>query len=306
MEKISHLQNKWRNNKDGIHPTIELMLRQKWEKVNDYQVICVQNDNVNFVVKRRNHIMIQPTTEFHLNLHDRICTCGKWQEFNYPCIDALAVLKLYDGKTIEYVLQRYVSKFHSFLYEWEFLARNMNPVCRPNLKSDGVTKPPKPLETRPTGRPKNKRLRSRPAPPNPNNNGRLPIRCKKCGGTGHNVRTCDERQKRKLEAERLAARLAGMTTTTLQSTHEQEDNEPYDESGNDSNNEDDETYNERDDDDIDPFAHSVDVTNNADNDDPFANSFMNIRTPPDILTRMPRTVVKKPHDGNIFQNRDIF
>jgi hypothetical protein len=330
VTKISKLRDKWRNSEHGVNPTIEHKLRGQWKKVDHFQVVSVQRENVNFMIKRTYENLVQSPAEYNLSTTQRMCSCGKWQEYNYPCIDALAWLKQHEGRTIDFVLTHYVSNFHTFEYEKEFLMVNINPVCRQNIKCDGVTFPPKELEIKRTGRPKTKRLRCRPAPPNPNARAEKP-KCRKCGRTGHNIRTCAEHARKRKEARRMRRLIReNMTGQPLRLEDDYSNDSNDDESSvennqapevhlplpnddefelnleesddNDDSDNDDEEIEQNDDEKTDPFdniwrakSDKVGKKKSASNDnDAFAIAFNDTYIPPDIATRAPRTTTTTP------------
>jgi hypothetical protein len=117
----------------------------------------------------------------------RTCTCGKWQEQDLPCIDAVAYFRHAKERDQEWIFTREVSKFYSVRNHNEMFRKNICPVTTDFITTDGITLPPSGTGRGQVGARKKKRLRPQ------RNYIDVPTakyKCKVCQKLGHNTRTC--------------------------------------------------------------------------------------------------------------------
>ncbi|XP_062081124.1 uncharacterized protein LOC133785925 [Humulus lupulus] len=120
-------------------------------------------------------------TNFTVNIHNRTCTCNRFQEDEMPCGHAVTVIAKRNLGVYDYCAKFYKTETLKAMYE-----ENVHPLPHKdewNLPQhlDIVVLPPK--ATIPAGRPRKKRIRSRGKP-------KVIITCGKCGQPGHNRKTC--------------------------------------------------------------------------------------------------------------------
>ena len=133
--------------------------------------------------------------DYELNIHDYVvdfdkkkCQCGKWQDYQYPCIDAIAVIYMVYQKDIEFVYSNYVCNFFKYESIHEVLNWNIIPINVHNLVPDGKTQPPMKNMNKSSGRPKTDiRLRASKY----KGDEKSPIVCSICKQLGHNKCTCE-------------------------------------------------------------------------------------------------------------------
>ena len=118
---------------------------------------------------------------------DQHCTCGKWQDVQYPCRHALSYFRIHMDKTLKWVMNNQVGDIHRYKTLQKLYKPNMRPVVVDTLRYDGITEPP--LARRSAGRPKQQRFRRRSEHADPESSA---IKCGRCGQRGHNRRTCKE------------------------------------------------------------------------------------------------------------------
>ncbi|KAK8689355.1 hypothetical protein V6N13_088076 [Hibiscus sabdariffa] len=126
-----------------------------------------------------------------VNMQTRTCSCRKWQLTGIPCIHAISVILL-----LEENHESYVDPCYSVSTQIAIYSHFITPVRGENqwTHQHGMTEivlPP--ILRRPPGRPHKKRRRE--ADEAPSQGGKvskkgLKISCTKCGGSGHNTRTC--------------------------------------------------------------------------------------------------------------------
>jgi hypothetical protein len=112
------------------------------------------------------------------------CSCGIWQEYQYPCVHACAYFRKWVESDLQYVLQSKVDNYYSYSSVHGLFTKNNVPVVLDSLSFDGKTTPPLVLH-RTAGRPKLKRIRCRSELAEESR-----VSCSDCGERGHNRRTC--------------------------------------------------------------------------------------------------------------------
>ncbi|XP_062104286.1 uncharacterized protein LOC133815463 [Humulus lupulus] len=143
-------------------------LVQKWWMVLPFNIIEYQ-------------VRDEKGTNFTVNIHNRTCTCNRFQEDEMPCGHAVAVIAKRNLGVYDYCAKFYKTETLKALYE-----ENVHHLPHKNEWNlpqhlDIVVLPPK--ATIPAGRPRKKRIRSKGEP-------KVIITCGKCGQPRHNRKTC--------------------------------------------------------------------------------------------------------------------
>ncbi|XP_062088748.1 uncharacterized protein LOC133795308 [Humulus lupulus] len=123
----------------------------------------------------------QKGINFTVNIHNRTCTCNRFQEDEIPCGHAVAVIAKRNLSVYDYCAKFYRTETLKALYQ-----ENVHPLPHKdewNLPQhlDIIVLPPN--ATIPAGRPRKKRIRSR-------GENKVIITCEKCAQPGHNRKTC--------------------------------------------------------------------------------------------------------------------
>jgi predicted nucleic acid-binding Zn finger protein len=113
-----------------------------------------------------------------VNLRQRSCTCGEFQEHQLPCRHAIAVCLAQAHDPYDYVHTYYSVDFYSKTYE-----KHMQPIREEDLV-DEFSDCEAPILTKQRGQPKKRRYRHDEAP------NRCQVVCGHCGEQGHNRRSC--------------------------------------------------------------------------------------------------------------------
>jgi SWIM zinc finger len=90
------------------------------------------------------------------------CTCGIWQGYGIPCLDATKYFRKKENKTLKEILDSdAVNDFHKYPYYQELMKRNIELVIIDNLvaSSDDVLCSAPEVVPRQAGRPPTKRIR---------------------------------------------------------------------------------------------------------------------------------------------------
>jgi hypothetical protein len=70
------------------------------------------------------------------------CTCGKWQDENLPCVDAIAYYRKVKGYPYSYIMDTFVPDFYRYENQVLLLKHAFWPVVIDTLAKDGEIKPP--------------------------------------------------------------------------------------------------------------------------------------------------------------------
>lgn len=200
-ERIAALRQKV-TEKEGIVPNILKQVRDNWEKCAGFKVIEVHNNGDEFNIVRPAISASVGARRYSLDIALCTCTCGKWQEYGYPCVDAMAYFRLHTKMSFTRILDELVDKQHKYETERELLEKNVSPVCMDTIAPDGCTLPPIPLTKRTSGRPKKQRFRKRSRWSHEPE--KSTVRCSECGMSGHNKKTCAARKRQAEEDKKKA------------------------------------------------------------------------------------------------------
>ena len=101
-------------------------IKEQWENCSGFTVNQIEEDGCEYFITRTNTLLSQLPTTHTINVETKTCTCGLWQEYGIPCIDATAFMKLYEQRNLEYVLLHNVSKFYK--------VSNMKELFKTNIR----------------------------------------------------------------------------------------------------------------------------------------------------------------------------
>jgi hypothetical protein len=157
-----------------------------------FKVIQLEEDGTKFTVLQPGRNAGDGNRCYTIDVLNKCCNCGVWQDHGIPCIHAMGYYKLHKGATVEVILAEQVPGVYTYKQERMMLQKNVVPVCMDSIHYDETTLPPDDTHKRIAGRPKTKRIRKRSRhayEPERSN-----IRCSRCHKPGHNVRTCLDRE----------------------------------------------------------------------------------------------------------------
>ncbi|KAI8564819.1 hypothetical protein RHMOL_Rhmol03G0211900 [Rhododendron molle] len=129
---------------------------------------------------------------FCVDMTANTCSCRRWELTGTPCAHALCVLRE-SNKKPEDIVHKYYKK-QTYINAYKHVIYPMNGMDMWEQTSKPPIQPPH--YTRKGGRPKKCRRRDADEPPAPSDGTKKMRRnmkkltCRKCGGKGHNVRTC--------------------------------------------------------------------------------------------------------------------
>jgi hypothetical protein len=178
--------------KTGVIGKLVALLNWRWKNCASFQVVQLQHNGSIFTIIRKGKRASENDTRFNIDVINKICDCGEWQDHGVPCIDAIAYFRLHKRVLLEQVLSEQVDHFYTYDNERSLLSSNIVPVCMDRICHDRTTLPPGMSSKRSTGRPKKKRIRKRSRHAYDPQNSK--IVCRRCRTPGHNTRTCLERE----------------------------------------------------------------------------------------------------------------
>jgi Transposase, Mutator family len=177
--------------KRGVVELVLKKLKDRWENTAGFRIIPLEDGNEHvFTVFEPPNFLFRDIRGYNMNVTNKACDCGKWQDNGFPCIHGVAYLKNYVGCSFDEVLEE-VAPEHTYENEKLLFRRNFLTVCMDKVVSDGKTLPPV-CHKRKAGRPKKQRHRKRSR--YNEEGGTILVTCSRCGDVGHNVRTCQARE----------------------------------------------------------------------------------------------------------------
>jgi Transposase, Mutator family len=187
MERIASLRVLHKG-KTGVVEKVAAMVSNRWVNCAGFKVVELEENGTIFTIVRRRQKASDDDIRYKIDVVNKTCDCGEWQDHGVPCIDAIAYFKLHKHMLLRNMLSEEVDWHYTYEHERCLLKKNIVPVCMERLYHDGSTLPPMASTKRSTGRPKKKRIRKRSRwahDPEKSN-----ISCSGCHQRGHNVRTC--------------------------------------------------------------------------------------------------------------------
>ena len=177
----------WKNaNPRHVFENIKTLLKKRWDEVAKYDHCKLGDGGNKWAIFKRNGNTIEGTRHT-LYLNEKYCTCGRWQEFNLPCVHFVVyVRQMRCYSTFEEFLEGpHIHDMYRQGSAIQCYAENITPVATTLITSDGKTVEPK--STARAGRPKKKRIRSISKVTPSYTKKRV---CSNCKEEGHNIRTC--------------------------------------------------------------------------------------------------------------------
>jgi hypothetical protein len=133
-----------RNIKDktGVVENIAGLVNKRWQNCAGYKVIQVQEDGSIFTVVRPGRSASEEDICFNVDVLNKSCDCGVWQDHGVPCIHAIAYYRLHKRLLLQQVLSEQIPSLYTYEYERSMLKINCVPVCMDMIHHDGTTLPP--------------------------------------------------------------------------------------------------------------------------------------------------------------------
>lgn len=177
---------------EGLVPWCTKLLEDNYNKSAAYSVQEIDDDTAGtFVVilNQQNWTAAGTTIDNHrLRISTKCCTCGLWQEYDLPCVHAMAYYRKHRRLLLPNIKSNYISSYYTYEMQNQLTAVNLVPVVISRLVMDEEETLPPMNPKRAAGRPKVVRIRNRSKYVNPQEQSR--IICQLCHKRGHNQKTC--------------------------------------------------------------------------------------------------------------------
>jgi SWIM zinc finger len=119
----------------GVVSKCAQVIEVRWRKCAPLGVFELEPGVDCFKVSRPEKNAFQ--TNHVVEIGKKQCSCGIWQEFGIPCIDAMAYYRIKAKKSLQEIMDSdAVSDFHKYPFYHELLKRNINPVIMDTLITD--------------------------------------------------------------------------------------------------------------------------------------------------------------------------
>ena len=158
--RIASLRDKYKD-KTGVVDKVASKVRTRWDGCVGFKIANLRENGRIVTIFRRLPTMSSDPVSYNIDLVQKRCDCGEWQEHGVPCIDAIAYLRFYQNVSLQQILDEHVDRHYTYEHERLLLKNNIEPVCIELVSRDGVTLPPTSSNKRGTGRPQIKRIRER-------------------------------------------------------------------------------------------------------------------------------------------------
>ena len=77
-----------------------------------------------------------------LAIEEKTCSCGKWQEYKYPCRHAMAYFREWENMSFLDVLQVHVQDYYKDKSMQQIYACNIFPIVQDQIRYKSKTNPP--------------------------------------------------------------------------------------------------------------------------------------------------------------------
>jgi hypothetical protein len=188
-ERICLLREQYKDKTDMeriVYP-LEYQLQTRYQSCVQNEIFQLNDEGTQFKVNRMNKEFSRVSITHRLDIDKKTCTCGEWQDFGVPCVDAMSYYFLKENLTLEEIIDRHVNKLFKFEMQIGCFKENLDPVILELIPRDGETLPPEPLAKKSAGRPTQKRMRRRSKFEAKDESDR---KCSICKQKGHYYTTC--------------------------------------------------------------------------------------------------------------------
>ena len=77
-----------------------------------------------------------------LMIQVKTCSCGKWQEYKYPCRHAVAYFRKWENRSFPDILQQHVHEYYRNKSMQQIYEYTISPVVQDQIRYDGQANPP--------------------------------------------------------------------------------------------------------------------------------------------------------------------
>jgi len=187
VDKREEAFTKWKDDRgEDLAPVPFANLMENWNGSGYYVARHGATESL-FSVKVP-HTTLATGSIYEVNLDEKSCTCGLFQEYKYPCKHACSVLHQLKNMSLKQLMDSdYVHDFYRKRSLQELWKTCVRPPGIQFLEADNETKPP--VVVAGTGRPPTKRIRKSYYKSDGNKRQKV---CSICHQPGHDRRTCKQ------------------------------------------------------------------------------------------------------------------
>ena len=77
-----------------------------------------------------------------LHIQEKTCSCGRWQEYKYPCRHAIAYIRKWEDMSFPDILKQHMHDYYRNKSMQQIYEHTIFPVVQDQIRYDGQTHPP--------------------------------------------------------------------------------------------------------------------------------------------------------------------
>lgn len=85
--------------KSGVVPNMHAVLQKRFANCANFQVVLLEEGDEKYKIIRSAYKAGERKRIHHLNVNDKTCSCGVWQDYCVPCVDAMAYFRLVKNRS---------------------------------------------------------------------------------------------------------------------------------------------------------------------------------------------------------------
>ena len=92
---------------------VQSHIKKLFDVCGSFEVLTIDESNGDFKINRPPMKVGEPGISHCINTNKKSCTCGKWQDREFPCIDALAYFRNYERRVFRDIIDNEVSPYYN-------------------------------------------------------------------------------------------------------------------------------------------------------------------------------------------------
>ncbi len=141
MFKIANHRRNY-SDKKGMIKFYQNEYKKLYESCSKYNIIPINEEQHTYKVYLGEGDDYQHNKSHELNIKNKTCSCGRWQDMDLMCEHLLSYYRNIEKKTLKQILEMPINPYYSYQYLRSFYKENINPVVIDALSSDNKTQPP--------------------------------------------------------------------------------------------------------------------------------------------------------------------
>jgi hypothetical protein len=112
IKRNAELQQKYITfqNKEKVVSKVANHIKHLYNVVAGFVVTKIDDDE--YKVNQKSYKFETQPPSHLVNPKEQWCSCGKWQDWEFPCIDAIAYFRNYENESVDNILMKYVSPYY--------------------------------------------------------------------------------------------------------------------------------------------------------------------------------------------------